>query len=191
MSNPDVLKHEQPNAFRCFKNEPDMEKIMSGGKINIFLNVINFNYILFKDFRAFGNLKCLLPRNIVYRWAWEAVRKAIGPPIGMLFSDAIPIMNVGAQNNGKANIFLHKGFEELFTVKNVSVNNKKGYRDIGDVWREELEVPYLRNVVEKLMSDIRPLYTKLHAVVRHVLLEKYENVPGFTQNGLIPADLFG
>lgn len=52
-------------------------------------------------------------------------------------------------------------------------------------------MPYLRSVVEKLMSDIRPLYTKLHAVVRHVLLDKYANVPGFVRNGLIPADLFG
>lgn len=127
---------------------------------------LSWNRVSFPiDFHLFGDVKCLLPKNLIYRWAWESVRLAIGPRIGTLYSDAVQIMNIGAQNNG--------------------------YRDIGDVWREELEVPYLRSVVERLMTDIKPLYTKLHAVVRHVLLEKYPNVRGFVRNGLIPADLFG
>lgn len=137
------------------------------------------------DFRPFGNTKCLLPRNIIFRWAWESVRAAIGPPIGMLYSDAIQIMNVGAQNNGELCLFPHNNNFFQLLLKPI------GYRDIGDVWREELEVPYLRRVANKLMSDIKPLYTKLHAVVRHVLLDKYSTVRGFVRNGLIPADLFG
>uniref|UniRef100_A0A336KF21 Angiotensin-converting enzyme n=1 Tax=Culicoides sonorensis TaxID=179676 RepID=A0A336KF21_CULSO len=95
----------------------------------------------------------------------EDLRLAIGPPIGMLYPDAVQLMNVGAQNNG--------------------------YHDIGEVWREELEVPYLTSLVKNLMSDLKPLYTKLHAIARHVLLDKYPNMKGFVRNGLIPADLFG
>uniref|UniRef100_A0A336MCD1 Angiotensin-converting enzyme n=1 Tax=Culicoides sonorensis TaxID=179676 RepID=A0A336MCD1_CULSO len=74
---------------------------------------------------------------------------------------------------------------------NTFVRSAKGYHDIGEVWREELEVPYLTSLVKNLMSDLKPLYMKLHAIARHVLLDKYPNMKGFVRNGLIPADLFG
>ncbi|XP_063697981.1 angiotensin-converting enzyme-like [Culicoides brevitarsis] len=144
---PEKVENANASDYICMKNEPDMEKIIKG------------------DFSPFGELRCLLPRDMIFRWAWESVRQAIGPRIGTLFSDAIPIMNVGAKNNG--------------------------YRDLSEVWIEELDVPNLKCTADNLLMDINPLYTKLFSVARHVLLEKYPNVRGFTFNSLIPADIFG
>lgn len=66
-----------------------------------------------------------------------------------------------------------------------------GYKDMGVIWREELEIPNLKSVVNKLLYDIKPLYTALHAVTRHVLKEKYDKMPYFERDGMIPADIFG
>lgn len=44
---------------------------------------------------------------------------------------------------------------------------------MGQVWREELEIDNLESVVFQLYDQIKPLYTMLHAVVRHRLLMKY------------------
>lgn len=62
---------------------------------------------------------------------------------------------------------------------------------MGVIWREELEIPNLESFVNKLLYDIRPLYTALHAVTRHVLKEKYDKMPYFERDGMIPADIFG
>lgn len=62
---------------------------------------------------------------------------------------------------------------------------------MGVIWREELEIPNLESVVNKLLYDIRPLYTALHAVTRHVLKEKYDKMPYFERDGMIPSDIFG
>lgn len=80
-SEPYVVPH--PMAFRCLKNEPDLERVMTG------------------DFSPLGSLDCLLPRDLIFRWAWSSIRLAVGPPIGALYNDAVVFMNLGAQNEGK------------------------------------------------------------------------------------------
>lgn len=44
---------------------------------------------------------------------------------------------------------------------------------MGEVWKEELEIENLEEVVFELYEEIKPLYQMLHAVIRHKLLMKY------------------
>lgn len=67
-----------------------------------------------------------------------------------------------------------------------------GYRDIGQVWREELEIPGLRTITGQLMAEVRPFYQILHGVLRRVLwnrVHKFETA--FAKNQTIPAHLLG
>lgn len=61
---------------------------------------------------------------------------------------------------------------------------------MGEIWREELEIPNLEKMVFDLYEQIKPLYNALHAVVRHKLFLKY----GPTEvdpKGAIPIHLLG
>ncbi|KAJ9582336.1 hypothetical protein L9F63_003324, partial [Diploptera punctata] len=80
-------------------------------------------------------------------WSWQEWRRAVGPPIRMLYPAVVNLMNQGARNNG--------------------------YSDIGECWREELETPDLEQVVEELYRQVEPLYKLLHAVVRYRLGQLY------------------
>lgn len=66
-----------------------------------------------------------------------------------------------------------------------------GYNNIGEVWREELEMPSLKMNVEKLLNDVRPFYKILHAVLRNALREKYHGEEDIKPDGPIPAHLLG
>lgn len=61
---------------------------------------------------------------------------------------------------------------------------------MGQVWREELEIPDLERVVFKLYEEILPLYKLLHAVVRHKLLLKHGSSE-IDPTGPIPIHLLG
>ena len=59
---------------------------------------------------------------------------------------------------------------------------------MGEVWREELELPNLEETVFNLYQEIKPLYKMLHAVVRHKLYMKYG--PQFVEEkGPLPIHL--
>lgn len=62
-----------------------------------------------------------------------------------------------------------------------------GYSDIGEVWREELEIPDLVGLVDKLYDDVKDLYKLLHAVANHFLSKKY----GLKSKRFIEAHLTG
>jgi peptidyl-dipeptidase A len=81
---------------------------------------------------------------------------------------------------------LIRQFDGVFFVPTVF----KGYDNIGEAWKEELETPDLENFVFGLYHEVEPLYVMLHAVVRHKLYQKY----GPTQidpKGPIPIHLLG
>lgn len=61
---------------------------------------------------------------------------------------------------------------------------------MGQIWKEELEIPNLQEVVKGLYEEIKPLYTMLHAAVRHKLQEKY-GVSEISSDGPIPVHLLG
>ncbi|CAH2238005.1 jg10330 [Pararge aegeria aegeria] len=77
--------------------------------------------------------------------------------------------------------------------KLVNVENKaawrNGYRDIGAAWREELELPNLREICRQLYRSIKPLYVLLHGVVRFFLRREYGDA--VDERGPIPAHLLG
>ena len=67
-----------------------------------------------------------------------------------------------------------------------------GYADTGELWRSgyDMSAPELEAEVERLWTQVRPLYEQLHCHVRAKLAQKYgkKKVPA---EGLIPAHLLG
>ncbi|XP_055918093.1 angiotensin-converting enzyme-like [Eupeodes corollae] len=120
--------------------------------------------IMAGNFSALQRMDCALPQDVITRWAWESWRLAMGSEIGNLYPNAVYLMNLGAQNNG--------------------------YNDIGECWREELEIPDLENFTQKLWHKVKPYYQLLHGVLRNVLFKKFKN-QDIDINGPIPAHLLG
>ncbi|XP_053686137.1 angiotensin-converting enzyme-like [Sabethes cyaneus] len=114
-----------------------------------------------QNFKAIAN--CSSNDGSVLSWAWESWRLAVGPPMKKPYQQLITYMNIGAR--------------------------RAGYQDIGEMWRDELEMPKLRDIVERLWRDVKPLYQKLHAVVRYQLKQDFPDVDQF--DGLIPAHIAG
>lgn len=61
-----------------------------------------------------------------------------------------------------------------------------GFQDVGEVWRQEIDLPNLDETLSALMQEIRPFYQRLHAAVRSVVKE---NVREPLQT--MPAHLLG
>nr|XP_027208712.1 angiotensin-converting enzyme-like [Penaeus vannamei] len=100
-------------------------------------------------------------------WAWTSWRDVVGPPLRPLFARTVEVADVAARRGG--------------------------YTDMGAAWQDELDFGADVDVmaeVEALYNEVAPLYTLLHALVRHALAEHYgEGVVGATQP--IPAYLLG
>uniref|UniRef100_A0A182QPM5 Angiotensin-converting enzyme n=1 Tax=Anopheles farauti TaxID=69004 RepID=A0A182QPM5_9DIPT len=108
-----------------------------------------------------------LPDETVLRWAWESWRMAVGPPMRKPYGRLIELMNSGCLRGAN-------------------------HRDVGECWREELEIPELRLLVDRLWNEVKPLYRKLHTVVRHFVRLKYPaEAASIDADGLIPAHLLG
>ncbi|GFR67116.1 angiotensin-converting enzyme-like [Elysia marginata] len=98
--------------------------------------------------------------------AWLDWRNAIGPPIRPLYKDYVNTLNIAA--------------------------NENGFADYSEYWKQSLfpDTPGLDTLLERLWHQVRPLYTQLHAYVRHKLTLKYG--PGVVgTDGTIPAHLLG
>lgn len=65
-----------------------------------------------------------------------------------------------------------------------------GYADIGETWKEQLDIPDVVQLTEKLLAEISPFYRLLHGYVRHKLRAFYgrDRVGRTTP---IPAHLLG
>ncbi|XP_046974941.1 angiotensin-converting enzyme-like [Vanessa cardui] len=79
-------------------------------------------------------------------------------------------------------------YEKLIYVENKAAR-RNGYTDIGASWRDELEIPNLREISHKLYKNIKPLYALLHGVVRYYLRREYGDI--VPEKGPIPAHLLG
>ncbi|MGI8990605.1 MAG: M2 family metallopeptidase [Bryobacteraceae bacterium] len=98
------------------------------------------------------------------RDAWTGWH-AISPPMRAPFTRFVELSNKGAK--------------------------QLGFADTGAMWRAKYDMPpdAFAKEVDRLWTQVRPLYLSLHAYVRKRLREKYgEAVPA---NGPIPADLLG
>ncbi|CAG9136928.1 unnamed protein product [Plutella xylostella] len=100
----------------------------------------------------------------VLRWLWLEWREKVGRNVKETYIKLVNIENVAAARNG--------------------------YTDIGAAWREELEIPNLRQKCRELYESIRPLYKLLHGVVRFFLRHKYY-ARGVPETGPIPAHYLG
>ena len=65
-----------------------------------------------------------------------------------------------------------------------------GYNDNAEYWRDAYEEPQFREMCEGLWLQLKPLYQKLHAYVRHKLELEYSNQT-FPNGGFIPAHILG
>jgi len=103
------------------------------------------------------------PDELRNAWAgWHAV----GAPMRKRFARQVEIANQGARD--------------------------LGYRDLGAYWRAKYDMPpddFAREL-DRLWTQVRPLYESLHAYVRARLVQKYgpNVVPA---HGPIPADMLG
>ncbi|KPI96541.1 Angiotensin-converting enzyme [Papilio xuthus] len=99
----------------------------------------------------------------VLKWIWKMWRQETGTSVKEYFKTAVDIENRAARRNG--------------------------YTDVGESWREELEISNLRHYCRQLFQSVKPLYTLLHGVVRYFLRKKYGDVVPI--RGPIPAHLLG
>ncbi|XP_013185642.1 angiotensin-converting enzyme [Amyelois transitella] len=109
-----------------------------------------------------GNMMAMSRNEEVLKWLWASWRE------------------MGSK--------LKKPYEELVKIENMAAR-RNGYTDIGEAWREDLEVPKLRSLCRRLYNSIKPLYTLLHGVARFFLRIHYGNI--VPERGYIPAHLFG
>jgi len=76
----------------------------------------------------------------------------------------------------------------------VELNNKaanlNGFADAGQMWRDRYEHENLVELVDKLWSEVEPLYNELHRYVRYQLLDLYGNSLD-KADPLLPAHVFG
>ncbi|XP_045782768.1 angiotensin-converting enzyme-like [Maniola jurtina] len=79
-------------------------------------------------------------------------------------------------------------YRRLVDLENKAAR-RNGYRDMGDSWREELELSNLRAKCQQLYRSVRPLYALLHGMVRFYLRREYGDA--VDERGPIPAHLLG
>ncbi|XP_066598720.1 angiotensin-converting enzyme-like isoform X2 [Prorops nasuta] len=84
------------------------------------------------------------------------------------------------------------GVKNLFTtlvdLQNIAAN-ENGYEDVGESWREALDLPDLESFVDNIYEKIKPLYRLLHGVLRFRLAKIYPGIIDISRP--IPAHLLG
>lgn len=65
-----------------------------------------------------------------------------------------------------------------------------GYHDTGEYWRSWYESPTFESDLQKLLEELKPLYSNLHAYVREKLINLYGR-DKFPTSGQIPAHILG
>lgn len=68
---------------------------------------------------------------------------------------------------------------------------RQGYNDIGEVWRQETDLPQLQDVLDSLMQQIKPFYRLIHGVLRNVLWNRINKFEPFNERKTIPAHMLG
>ncbi|OWR51282.1 putative angiotensin-converting enzyme [Danaus plexippus plexippus] len=84
--------------------------------------------------------------------------------------------------------YMRAPFRELVNVQNEAAR-RNGYTNIGEFWRDELEIDDLRTFCRRLYQSVKPLYELVHGVVRFYLRQRYGDV--VSARGPIPAHLLG
>lgn len=99
-------------------------------------------------------------------WAWQGWRDVTGRKMRKPFIEFSQLLNKAARLNG--------------------------YTDNGEYWRAPFETPDLKEQIERLWSQVKPLYEQLHGYVRRRLIDSYPQYSHrFPNTGHIPAHLTG
>ncbi|XP_041371786.1 uncharacterized protein LOC121385251 [Gigantopelta aegis] len=96
--------------------------------------------------------------------AWLGWRDATGPKMRSLYEEFVGLSNEGSRQAGNS--------------------------DTGDYWRSWYETPTFQQDLERLLEQLKPLYTELHTYVRRKLTDLYGE-DKFPSTGHIPAHLLG
>ncbi|GBP61446.1 Angiotensin-converting enzyme [Eumeta japonica] len=99
----------------------------------------------------------------VLKWVWLVWREKVCPTMKEPYKNLIEVQNTAARRNG--------------------------YSDAGAAWRDELEMPDLRQFCRRLYSKVEPLYRMLHGTIRFFLRKRYGDI--IPEKGTIPAHLLG
>lgn len=94
---------------------------------------------------------------------WIEWRNSVGPHVKNMFEEYVRLSNEAARLNN-------------FT------NN-------AEYWLESYETSDIKEQIEELWQQIRPLYLQIHAYVRHQLRKKYGDI--VSEKGPIPVHLLG
>ncbi|XP_028028643.1 angiotensin-converting enzyme-like [Bombyx mandarina] len=119
--------------------------------------------LCFKGEDDFDKLMSTSRNERVLKWTWMAWREAVCRTMGAPYKELVEIENAAARRNG--------------------------YKDIGESWREEQEIPNLKSFCRRLYKSIRPLYRVLHGITRFFLRRHYGAI--VEETGPIPAHLLG
>jgi peptidyl-dipeptidase A len=76
-----------------------------------------------------------------------------------------------------------------YVAKENQIAREYGFKDMSEVWIDELETPNLENVCDDLLNQMKPLYQQLHAYVRRKLRLFYGD--NIVKGPFIPAQLLG
>ncbi|KAF5284087.1 hypothetical protein FQA39_LY17136 [Lamprigera yunnana] len=97
-------------------------------------------------------------------YLWSGWRNVTGREIKEHFSKYVKLSNEAAKENG--------------------------FTDKGEMWRSQYETDFFIDDMERLWSEVKPLYDELHEFVRKKLQDKYgEKID--VSDGLIPAHVLG
>lgn len=66
-----------------------------------------------------------------------------------------------------------------------------GYSDIGEIWRQEIDLPNLQETFDSLLHQIKPFYSLLHAVLRSALWKRVNQFEPFDRSSTVPAHMLG
>ena len=120
------------------------------------------------DCRDLGELSSVLANSRDYDELLEAWRgwRTVSPPMQPLYKEYVQLANEGAKDIG--------------------------FDNLGELWRSgyDMEPEAFRAEVERLWTQVEPLYEALHCHVRAKLAERY-GADKVDPNGKIPAHLLG
>ncbi|KAJ8961523.1 hypothetical protein NQ318_014773 [Aromia moschata] len=94
---------------------------------------------------------------------WLQWRNSIGPKCRSLYKDYVSLNNEAARLNN--------------------------FADTAEYWLHDYEDPNIRQEIQNLWEQLKPLYLQLHAYVRHKLRQKYGDI--VSEKGPIPVHLLG
>ncbi|RZC41415.1 angiotensin-converting enzyme-like, partial [Asbolus verrucosus] len=138
----------------------DMQKIYSTAKICAYDDPEKCNLALEPELT---NILANSQNADELKHVWLEWRKAVGPHCRKLFEEYVDLSNEAARLNN--------------------------YTDNGENWLDSYEDPQIKQQIESLWEQMKPLYLQIHAYVRFQLRKKYGDI--VSEKGPIPAHLLG